>query len=165
MIHVAATATVARTSREVLELVLDLDRYRAVDAKIRRVVRPVTIDDAGLGTARYWGRLPGLPPGPDTNLVALTRWSELTFTGAPRQPARLVLDFRGRFRCVDTDEGCTVTHDYQIDLRRPFRWLYEPLLAGWLHDAVTDEVRTLATTLSPSNPDGARPGASSPLSP
>ena len=63
-----------------------------------------------------------------------------TSTGAPRQPARLLLDFTGRFRCTDTDDGCRVTHDYELTFRRPFRWVYEPLLADWLQDALEEEL-------------------------
>lgn len=150
MIQVAATTKVRRTSREVLEFVADLDRYREVDPKIGRVSRPLVLEDTGTGRVRYWGRLRGLPPAPDVNVVRLTPWTELTFTGAPWQPARLVLDFQGRFRCTDTDEGCTVTHDYQLTFRRPFRWLYEPALTRWLQADVTQEVARLAAALSPS---------------
>lgn len=153
MIEVAATAGVERSSREVLEFVLDLEAYRSVDTKIGRIVRPAEIDGAGVGEARYWGRLRGMPPAPDTNTIRLERWTSVTFTGAPWQPARLALDFRGRFRCVDTDDGCVVTHDYRLAFRRPLRWIYEPLLAGWLQDEVDDEVRRLAEVLArPASP-------------
>lgn len=36
-----ATRVVPATSREVLEFVLDLDRYRQADTKIGRVIRPI----------------------------------------------------------------------------------------------------------------------------
>ena len=147
MIEASATCHVRRPSREVLEFVLDLERYREVDPKIGRVTRPVVLDAEGNGSARYWGRLRGMPPAPDVNLVRLIRWTDLTFTGAPRQPARLILDFQGRFRCVDSDDGCIVTHSYELRFRRPFRWFYEPLLRTWLQDEVTDEVARLARTL------------------
>lgn len=150
MIQVSATTQVRRTSREVLEFVADLDRYREVDRKIGRISRPLVLDHTGTGRVRYWGRLRGLPPAPDVNLVRLTPWTELTFTGAPWQPARLALDFRGRFRCADTDNGCTVTHDYELAFRPPFRWFYEARLADWLQTEVTHEVASLATVLSPS---------------
>lgn len=91
--------------------------------------------------------------------MRLTPWSELTFTGAPWQPARLILDFQGRFRCTDTAEGCTVTHDYRLVFRRPLRWLYEPVLTGWLQTEVTEEVDRLATVLSPSTDDALPDGS------
>lgn len=146
VVRAEATRVVPATSREVLEFVLDLDRYRLADTKIGRVTRPVVLDHDGEGRTRYWGRLRGTPPAPDTNLVRLTRWSELTFTGAPRQPTRLVFDFNGRFACTDVDDGCQVTHSYEMNFRRPFRWIYEPLLDPWLQtelDAELDRVQTI----------------------
>lgn len=148
VLHATATTLVRGTSQEVLELVLDLDRYRQADAKIRRVTRPVTLGEDHRGSARYWGRLRWLPPAPDTNLVALTPWSRLVFTGAPRQPARLVMSFTGRFECVDREGGCEVTHSYEMQFRRPFRWLYEPLVRTWLQAELDREVARLRDLLA-----------------
>lgn len=142
-----ATRVVPATSRDVLEFVLDLERYRQADTKIGRVSRPIVLDENGEGTTRYWGRLRGMPPAPDTNIVTLHRWHELTFTGAPRQPARLLLDFTGRFTCADVDEGCRVTHGYEMTFRRPFRWVYEPLLGGWLQAELEAELDRVGTIL------------------
>ena len=140
VVRAEATRVVPATSQEVLEFVLDLERYRQADTKIGRVTRPVVLDDHDEGRARYWGRLRGLPPAPDTNIVRLDRWRELTFTGAPRQPARLVVDFTGRFTCTDTEAGCELTHSYEMTFRRPLRWIYEPLLRDWLQAELDDEV-------------------------
>lgn len=139
-VHVEATRTVPATCREVLEFVLDLERYRQADTKIGRVTQPISLDENDEGRTRYWGRLRGLPPAPDTNVVRLTRWTELTFTGAPGQPARLLLDFTGRFTCREVEAGSEVTHGYTITFRRPFRWLYEPWLRRWLPEALEDEL-------------------------
>lgn len=147
VLRAEATQVVPATSREVLEFVLDLERYRQADTKIGRVTRPVVLDDNDVGRTRYWGRLRGMPPAPDTNLVRLDRWRELTFTGAPWQPARLILDFTGRFACTDVDEGCRVTHSYEMSFRRPFRWLYEPLLGRWLQDELDDELDRVQSIL------------------
>jgi hypothetical protein len=143
-VRAEATRVVPASCRDVLELVLDLDRYRQADTKIRRVTRPVELDENDEGTARYWGRLRGTPPVPDVNIVRLRRWSELTFTGAPRQPSRLVLDFTGRFTCREDDGGCEVTHGYEMTFRRPFRWIYEPLLDGWLQVELDSELERLS---------------------
>lgn len=148
-VHAEASRVVPASSREVLEFVLDLDRYRQADTKIGRVTRPITLDEHDEGRTRYWGRLRGTPPAPDTNIVRLTRWHELTFTGAPHQPARLLLDFTGRFRCTETDAGCRVTHDYEMRFRRPFRWVYEPLLEHWLQVELEAELDRVQRILSP----------------
>jgi hypothetical protein len=139
-VNVSATRVVPATGREVLELVLDLDRYRIADHKITTVSRPVDLDERDEGRARYWGRLPGLPPAPDVNLVRLERWQRVTFVGAPRQPARAVLAFRGWFACREVDDGCEVTHGYEITLRRPLRWAYESTLQRRLPGALDEEM-------------------------
>lgn len=139
-LHAEATRVVSATPQEVLEFVLDLERYREADTKIGKVIQPIVLDEDGLGQAAYWGRMRGTPPAPDRNIVRLTRWSELTFTGAPRQPARLVFAFTGRFACVEVEEGCRLTHGYEMTFRRPFRWIYEPLLRAWLQSELDDEV-------------------------
>lgn len=142
-----ATRDVEATSRQVLEFVLDLERYRQADTKIGRISKPIELDSNHEGSVRYWGRMRGTPPAPDTNLVKLDPWRTLTFTGAPRQPARLILDFTGRFHCVDTDGGCQVTHSYEMNFRRPFRWIYEPLLRTWLQTELDAELDRVVTIL------------------
>lgn len=142
-----ATREIGATSREVLEFVLDLERYRQADHKIGRVTEPIVLDDNNEGSTRYWGRMRGTPPAPDTNLVKLDPWRTLTFTGAPRQPARLILDFTGRFDCVDTGTGCRLTHSYEMTFRRPFRWIYEPLLRTWLQTELDAELDRVAAIL------------------
>ena len=143
----SATRDVGATSREVLEFVLDLERYRQADTKIGRVTQPIALDDNNEGRTRYWGRMRGTPPAPDTNLVKLDPWRSLSFTGAPRQPARLILDFTGRFHCVDTDTGSQVTHSYEMTFRRPVRWIYEPLLRTWLQTELDAELDRVAAIL------------------
>jgi hypothetical protein len=139
-VRAEATRVIPVSCQEVLELVLDLERYRQADTKIGRVSRPIELDEHDEGTTRYWGRLRGTPPAPDVNFVRLRRWSELTFTGAPRQPGRLFMDFTGRFTCRELDDGCELTHSYEMTFRRPWRWIYEPLLDGWLQRELEDEV-------------------------
>ena len=81
---VTATATreIPASGREVLEFVLDLDRYRLADTKIGRVTRPVVLDSENRGRARYWGRMRGMPPAPDTNVVELDPWRALDMLSA-----------------------------------------------------------------------------------
>lgn len=143
----SGTRRVQATSREVLEFVLDLERYRQADTKIRRVTQPIVLDDNNEGRARYWGRVRCTPPTPDTNNVKLDPWKELTFTGAPGQPARLFLNFTGRFECAETDDGCQVIHSYEMKFRRPLRWVYEPLLRTWLQTDLDAELDRLATII------------------
>ncbi|MFT3851448.1 MAG: SRPBCC family protein [Ilumatobacteraceae bacterium] len=144
----AATVFVEATPREILELVVDLHRYREVDPKILRVVSVVGPDEAGRGTVRLWARMKGLPPAPDRQDFVLERWRRVTFTGAGRQPARLIFDFVGVVECSPGEHGATMlTHRYEFDFRRPFRFV-ERRLAGWLQRQIDDELHDLAAHLS-----------------
>lgn len=135
-----ASRVIAATTQEVLEFVMDLERYKKADDKIGRVIQPIVLGDDDVGTAKYWGRMRGTPPAPDANIVRVNRWTDLTFIGAPRQPGRLVFSFTGRFACTEVDEGCRLTHGYELDFHRPFSWLYDRLLDPWLQDELEIEL-------------------------
>ena len=139
-----ASAVVGASPREVLEFVLDLDRYREVDDKIMRVGAVVGPDADGCGSVRLWGRLRWLPPAPDRQDFVLEQWTRLTFTGAARQPARLVFGFTGVFECAPMEGGSTrITHRYEFRFRGPFRPI-ERLQRGWLQRQIAEEVEAVA---------------------
>jgi hypothetical protein len=144
-----ATNEVGAAPRAVLELVLDLDRYRQADRKIVRVISTTGPDADGRGSVRFWGRLRFMPPLPDTQLFVLERWSRLTFTGAPRQPGRLVFGFTGTFECEETAAGCRFTHRYEFRFRGPFR-VVERILGTWLQDEIEAEVAKVKTLVEAS---------------
>lgn len=147
----SATTTVRAEPQRVLAFVLDLNQYKNVDHKIVRVGSVVGPDAAGRGSVRIWGRMKGLPPAPDRQDFVLTPWSSLVFTGAARQPARLVFDFTGRFVCVPANDGTTeVTHSYEFTFKGPFR-LLERRLRGWLQSEIEREITKLATAIAESN--------------
>lgn len=141
-----ATALVDASPQQILEFVLDLDRYREVDAKIVRVSSVEGPDEAGHGSAKLWGRLGVLPPAPDRQDFVLERWSRITFTGAPRQPARLVFDFTGVVACELDGSSTSVTHSYDFRFKGPFR-LAERFMSGWLQRQIEEEVAGLADHL------------------
>lgn len=146
-ITASASTTISADAQTILEFVLDLERYADVDAKIVRVGAVEDPDADGRGSVRLWGRLRGTPPAPDKQDFELTRWERLEFTGAPKQPARLVFDFTGSFVCVPTDDGTEVTHAYEFDFKGPFRILglgLEP----WLQAKLDDELMALRSALS-----------------
>jgi len=146
-LHVSATTEIHASSETVLRFVLDLEAYRQADHKITRVSSVDGPDEDGHGSARVWGKLPGLPPAPDRQDFTLERWTSLTLVGAPRQPGRLLFDFVGSFECTPLDSGATsVTHSYEFTFRRPFRWL-ERRMAADLTDEIESEVDRLAEIL------------------
>ncbi len=142
-LSVSATTSVAASPKELLEFVLDLDRYREADHKILRVSKVEGPDENGLGSARVWGRLRWGPPAPDRQDFKLERWRRLTFTGASGQPARLVFSFVGSFECEATSAGTVLTHAYEFTFTPPFR-VVERFLAGWLQDEIEAEVARIA---------------------
>ncbi len=145
---VSATAEISATPQEVLEFVLDLDRYRQADHKIIRVSSVTGPDENGAGSVRLWGKLPGMPPALDRQDFTLEKWRRLTFVGARRQPGRLVFEFIGTFDCEPIDDQVTrVTHAYEFTFRRPFGWL-ERRMSAPLADEIDQEVRRLTEILA-----------------
>jgi hypothetical protein len=144
----SATALVDSSPQEILEFVLDIHRYREVDRKIIRVGRIEGPDSLGNGSVSLWGRIGWIPPAPDRQDFRLERWSKLTFTGAARQPSRLVFDFRGTFDCNLSPDGRTsVTHAYEFRFKGPFRF-FERFVTPWLQREITTEVGELAALMS-----------------
>jgi hypothetical protein len=88
-----------------------------------------------------------MPPAPDRQDFVLERWQRVTFTGAPRQPARVVFGFVGTIVCEAQPEGGTnVTHAHVFRFRGPFRIL-EPMLKNWLSRELNIEMTMLAHAL------------------
>ncbi len=142
-----ASTTVSASAQEVLEFVLDLEKYMAADHKITKVVKVTGPDESGAGSAKLWGRMKGTPPSPDVQNFQLDRWSKITFTGAPKQPGRLVFDFVGTFECDEGDEGTVVTHAYTFDFKGPFR-IMEKVLGNWLQEEIDEEMARLGDLLT-----------------
>ncbi len=138
-----ATAEVAATPREVLEFVLDLHSYQDVDRKIVRVVSVDGPDATGQGSVKMWARMGWLPPAPDRQDFVLEPWTRLTFTGAARQPARLVFDFVGTVECSGSKTGTRLTHGYEFRFKGPFR-LVERVFGSWLQRQIEEEVEAIA---------------------
>jgi Polyketide cyclase / dehydrase and lipid transport len=147
-VSASATTVIGASPREILEFVLDLNRYKTIDHKIVRVGKIVGPDTSGHGSVRLWGRMNGLPAAPDRQDFLLERWTRLTFTGSARQPGRLIFDFTGRFVCEPADTGETVvTHSYEFVFKGPFR-VIERRLGGWLQHELEQEMLKLAAAIS-----------------
>lgn len=146
VLRARASIEVRATPQEILEFVLDLERYRKVDSKILAVGSVTGPDEAGRGRVRLWTRLKWTPPAPDVQTFELQRWNRLTFTGAARQPSRLILDFTGVVECQPTSSGTLVTHWYEMRFRGPFRLLERPHRA-WLQQDLQEELQRVADWL------------------
>lgn len=146
-IRASGTVEVAASPQEALELVLDLEAYRLVDPKIRRVLTAPALDAAGTGSARLVGSLWHFPPAPDTHLVQLDRWERVMFTGAPRVFARAIYSFTGRFDAVPVDGGTSLTHAYEIRFRQPLHAAFGAAVDRWLQADLADELGRLQQRL------------------
>ncbi len=143
VLRASASIEVRATPQEILEFVLDLERYRQVDSKILAVGSVVGPDEAGRGRVRLWTRLKWTPPAPDVHTISLQRWSRLTFTGAPKQPSRFILHFTGVVECQPSADTTLVTHWYEMRFRGPFR-LLEPSHRAWLQRDLEVELQRVA---------------------
>ena len=144
MITVEGTARVRTSSKDVLEFVLNLDRYRMADTKIARVLVPADLGDGEDGRVRYRGRLLGLPTPAVWNSVHLDRWHHLEFQSQPSGLADVFLaSFVGTFDCEAFEDGCVVHHRESFTFRRPWQRIVEPALRGWLQRQMVEEMDRL----------------------
>lgn len=150
-IRASANATVPVSPQELLEFVLDLERYRQADTKIVRVSDREGPDASGAGSVKLWGRLRWGPAAPDRQLFQLERWRRITFTGAPRQLARLLFNFVGTFECESTPTGTSFTHAYVFTFTPAFRFV-ERFLDSWLQDNIDAEVARVVDIFDKSHP-------------
>jgi hypothetical protein len=141
MLRAEGTAVIRAEPREVLELVLDLDRYREADTKIGRVTLGLALDETGRGRVRYRGRLRGIVTPVDTQDVELVPWSTLTIRGAPGVWTRRTSDFEGTFSCEAVEGGTQVVHTEAFWFKpAPVRWIAEAYLRRWLDDQMASEM-------------------------
>ena len=136
------TAIIGRSPRQVLEFVLDVERYRLADRKIGRVhwVRR----DGNHGQVKHNGRLLGLATPPIVLAFTLTPWSRLDFeiVSAPWPLA----GFDGWFTCAQTADGTRVVHRECFTLHPPAS-LLDPLFSVSLARDTLQEVRRIKQLL------------------
>lgn len=144
MVQAEAVIDIARSPREILEWILDLERYRQADRKITKVIDQPVLSADGVGTVRYRGRLRGIPTPADTNVVTLDRWRGLSFDGAPGLWTRRLVDFHGTFECTATPDGTTLRHAETFRFRpKMIDTLAERILSRWLQQEIEIEVHRL----------------------
>jgi hypothetical protein len=135
-------AVVRRSPDQVLEFVMDLERYRQADRKIGAIAWLRRSGD--LAEARFRARMLGLPGPMVTQLLHLTPGRRIDVRNAPSWLDR-VMDFEGVITCEPVDGGTRVYHREAFELRRPLSWLLGPVLQRWLrHDTAAEVVRMRA---------------------
>lgn len=140
MIRAEGSIVIDRSAREVLEFVLDLDRYRQADAKITNVsAQPTLGPENRTGRARYRGRLRGFPTPSQWQTISLQPWERVELATDPGQWTARVATFVGGFVCEEIDDGTTrLTHFEQFKFRAPLGWMIDRYLDRWMQRYLID---------------------------
>jgi ligand-binding SRPBCC domain-containing protein len=143
--HVGArgTAFIRSDPSEVMEFVLDVNRYRKADHKIGRVryVRR----EGNRGQVRHGGRFLGVPAPAATLSFELTPFSHLDFRGVSMPwPLR---GFHGSFTCRRTRGGAQVVHEECFIFGPVSGWMFQALFGRWLTNDTQAEVMRMKVLL------------------
>jgi len=128
--------------QEILELILDLERYKQVDPKILSARMVEGPDADGNGRIKLWARLKYTPPSPDIHILKLERWTHIAFRGKAKHPIRLIFRFEGSIECESTQTGTRVTRSYAFEFRKIFCVL-ERNHRLWLQHDLEEEMQRL----------------------
>ena len=141
-LEASATVEVNASAQEILEFILDLERYKQIDPKILSARMVEGPDADGNGRIKLWARLRYTPPSPDIHIFRLERWTRLVFIGKAKHPARLIFRFEGLVECESTQTGTSVTHSYAFEFRGIFRVL-KRIHRRWLQHDLEEEMQRL----------------------
>ncbi|GAA3821611.1 SRPBCC family protein [Streptomyces phyllanthi] len=142
MLTVVVTETFPCTPDELLDFVMDVERYALVDRRIRPV--RWARRDGDLLEFAFRPRLAGIP-GPGTVArVRLTPGRRIDVALAPppaNRLTRLASDFDASFVCTPVEGGTELVRTLNFRFRPPLRWLAEPLLRRPLTAEAEEEIR------------------------
>ena len=129
-------AIIRRLPKDILEFVLDVDRYRQADLKIGRV--HYVKREGNVGEVRHDGRLLGIKAPAAVLAFTLTPYSRLQFHGIKVPwPLR---GFDGFFTCEETPEGTVVVHRECFIFGQISGHLFQMGLGWWLRRDTPAEV-------------------------
>jgi len=134
---------IRRSPKDILEFVLDVDRYRQADLKIGRV--HYVKREGNVGEVRHDGRLFGIKAPAVVLQFTLTPYSRLEFRGIKMPwPVR---GFDGLFTCEETPEGTVVVHRECFIFGRTTGHLFRLVLGWWLKRDTPAEVLRMKALL------------------
>jgi uncharacterized protein YbjT (DUF2867 family) len=142
------TAVIERNPKDILEFVLDVNRYRSADRKIGRV--RYVHRKGNTGQVRHDGRFLGIRAPAATLSFELTPYSRLEFRGAS-VPWPLK-DFEGSFTCEESSHGTRVIHRECFVLGPMLGRVFRILLGGWLSRDTPAEVLRMKRILETKSP-------------
>ncbi|MGV0742837.1 SRPBCC family protein [Mycolicibacterium sp. XJ870] len=143
MVRAQATTSIQCKPDELLELVMDIERYAEVDDKIRPVYW--SRRSGNVVEFRFRPKFPGLPlRAPKlAQRVELTPGRRIDITNAALPHNKIgnrMSDFVASFVCEPIDDATVVTRTVEITFRAPLRWLMDLFLRRRLQASVDDEL-------------------------
>lgn len=140
MIVATASETISCTPDEMLEFVMDIERYQEVDTKIRPITWSRRTGNLTEFTCRP--KLGGLRiPGPQPlQHVRLTPGTRVEISLAPSVWTKLA-SFNASFECTPVNGGTRVDRRLTFTFSPALRWFFEPFLRRRLPAEVRDELR------------------------
>jgi hypothetical protein len=141
MIRLTAARIVDATPREIIELAIDLERYRSIDQTIAAVHGP-PLGPFG-GTTELQRRVGRFRLPRQRFRVTIDRWRSLRFDQTGRWLARLLLRWSASVHLTALDEGTVIDRHDEVTVRL-LGPLLEPLLRPSLADALEAEMNRLA---------------------
>ena len=143
MIYGEGTAVIRRSARDILEFVLDFERYSRADWKIRRVHGVER--NGNEGRLRYSGWIRGLPTPTVEHAWRLVPYSRLEVRSLRHDS---VLDrFEGLFTCEETPDGTRLVHRESFWFHPPLGLLIERFLRDWIARDIPAEVSRMKQIL------------------
>lgn len=143
MVQAEVTETIKCTPDELLEFVMDIERYAEVDDKIRPIEWARREGD--LVEFRFRPKMRGMPPSPKwVQHLTLTPGKRIDVINAPPPHNRMthpMLTFTASWECEPVADGTRVVRTIRMDFKPLFRWLAEPMMKKRLQPAVEDEIR------------------------
>lgn len=144
MVEAQVTETIRCTPDELLEFVMDIQRYAEVDEKIRPI--DLVKRDGDLTEFKFRPTLTGvLMPSPKwINQMRRTPGKRIDITNAPlprNKLANRMLTFTASFVVEPVDDATRVTRTVRMDFKPYARWLAQRMIGDKLQTAAEDELR------------------------
>lgn len=142
-----AETTIRTTAAEVLEFILDIERYKTVDSKIGTIHWVRRTPDGREVTFRFTPRLGPLPAVVrSTQRVTHNGDHSVSITTLPSRVDRLAR-FQGSMKVTRTDDGVLVRRRLEFWLAPPLRAVLGPVLRRFLSRDVPAELAAVRNVL------------------
>jgi hypothetical protein len=142
MVRVEVVETIATTPDELLEFVMDIERYAEVDSKIKPILWSQR--DGNRLEFACRPKLAGIRQPKVVQFAELTpgRRVEIGLLPVPHNRlANAIAGFHASFECAADRGGTRVTRTLEFTFTPAIRWLMEPLFRRRLLNEVSDEIR------------------------